>query len=77
MRTCIGFQIDYRLRVVEAYIIEKVQKFNYDGTRDGWDDSWTFSNSLLLTISIMTTIGIFLEILDYWIKIKIEIQYPI
>lgn len=45
------------LKKLEAYIIKSVNNYNYDGTVDGWDDSWTFANALLLTMTIMSTIG--------------------
>ena len=41
--------------------IEKVVTANgevsFDGNNDTWDKSWTFPNSLLFTVTIMTTVG--------------------
>nr|XP_027232956.1 TWiK family of potassium channels protein 7-like [Penaeus vannamei] len=45
------------LKKLESFIISAVQNYNYDGTVMNWDYSWTFPNSLLLTMTIMSTIG--------------------
>lgn len=45
------------LKKMEDFIISAVQNHNYDGTIDGWSDTWTFWSSLLLTMTIMSTIG--------------------
>ncbi|CAL4069767.1 unnamed protein product [Meganyctiphanes norvegica] len=45
------------LKKMEDFIISAVQNHAYDGTIDGWSDTWTFSSALLLTMTIMSTIG--------------------
>nr|XP_053643041.1 TWiK family of potassium channels protein 7-like [Cherax quadricarinatus] len=45
------------LKKLELYIISCVNNYGYDGTVTGWVYSWTFPKALLLTITIMTTIG--------------------
>ncbi|XP_076053851.1 TWiK family of potassium channels protein 7-like [Oratosquilla oratoria] len=45
------------IKDLESFIITMVNDFSYDGTEYNWVWSWTFSNSLLLTMTIMTTIG--------------------
>ncbi|XP_042877148.1 TWiK family of potassium channels protein 7-like [Penaeus japonicus] len=45
------------LKKLESFIISAVQNYKYDGTVMDWDYSWTFPNSLLLTMTIMSTIG--------------------
>ena len=52
-----NFQIFKDLKKMEDFIISAVQNHNYDGTIDGWSDTWTFWSSLLLTMTIMSTIG--------------------
>lgn len=45
---------------LQAYcknLIDAVDNNNYDGTVDGWYWAWNFPNTLLFTLSIMTTIG--------------------
>jgi len=38
-------------------IVDAADNLNYDGEVDTWTRSWTFPNTLLFTITIMTTIG--------------------
>ena len=38
-------------------IVEAASNLNYDGEVETWTRSWTFPNTLLFTITIMTTIG--------------------
>uniref|UniRef100_A0A6A7G7E2 TWiK family of potassium channels protein 7-like n=2 Tax=Hirondellea gigas TaxID=1518452 RepID=A0A6A7G7E2_9CRUS len=38
-------------------IMNAMSNDKYDGTTNGWDWSWTFAKSLLLTMTIITTIG--------------------
>ena len=40
-----------------AQIVSAAANQNYDGEIEGWDWEWTFPNTLLFTITIMTTIG--------------------
>ena len=39
------------------FTLNATTEFQYDGEIEGWEYSWTFSNSLLFTVSIMTMIG--------------------
>lgn len=45
------------MKRLEKFIISSVADYNYDGTLLGWQETWTFAKSLLLTMTIMTTIG--------------------
>ncbi|KAK7085833.1 Ion channel, partial [Halocaridina rubra] len=45
------------LKKLESYIIHYVGEYGYDGTVEGWSYAWTFSNALLLTMTIVSTIG--------------------
>ena len=38
-------------------VVDAAANLNYDGEVDTWSPSWTFPNTLLFTITIMTTIG--------------------
>jgi hypothetical protein len=38
-------------------VVNAIGSHKYDGTINGWDYDWTFENSLLFTITIMSTIG--------------------
>lgn len=49
--------MDDNLREYIRYILDAVEEVKYDGKINGWDESWTFPNALLFTISIMTLIG--------------------
>lgn len=40
-----------------SFVINATVDYGYDGAIEGWDYSWTFPKALLLTITIMTTIG--------------------
>lgn len=40
-----------------AMVVKAVQNHKYDGTVDGWEYDWSLQNSLLFTITIMSTIG--------------------
>ena len=40
-----------------SYIVNATRDFGYDGEILGWDESWTFLNALLFTISIMRVVG--------------------
>ena len=42
---------------METFTLDMVNNYGYDGTKDGWTYNWDFSNALLFTVSIMTTIG--------------------
>jgi hypothetical protein len=42
---------------LKTYIVDVVNTYKYDGSVDDWDYDWTFSKTLLFTITIMTTIG--------------------
>jgi hypothetical protein len=39
------------------YVLTAKEQVSYDGTIDGWDESWNLPNALLFTISIMTVVG--------------------
>ncbi|XP_071520993.1 uncharacterized protein [Panulirus ornatus] len=45
------------LKKLEDFVILSVSKYKYDGTVNGWDYRWTFTKSLLFTMTIMSTIG--------------------
>lgn len=55
-------QVYKDLKKLESFIISAVQNYKYDGTVMDWDYSWTFPNSLLLTMTIMSTIGMSLAV---------------
>jgi hypothetical protein len=38
-------------------IVNAIGNNNYDGTVDGWEYDWSFQNTLLFTITIMSTVG--------------------
>ena len=38
-------------------IVDANSDFGFDGANDTWDKAWTFPNSLLFTVTIMTTVG--------------------
>ena len=38
-------------------MVDAAANLNYDGEVDTWTKAWTFPNTLLFTITIMTTIG--------------------
>ncbi|KAL7648685.1 UNVERIFIED_CONTAM: hypothetical protein RMT77_000592 [Armadillidium vulgare] len=42
---------------MERFILESIENNNYDGTITGWTWDWTFMNSLLLSMTILTTVG--------------------
>ncbi|CAB4062937.1 unnamed protein product [Lepeophtheirus salmonis] len=44
------------LNTLKHFVVEYNSDYGFDGT-DDWDYSWTFANSLLFTITIMSTIG--------------------
>ena len=39
------------------YINKAITETKYDGTIDGWTQSWTTPNAILFTVSIMTVVG--------------------
>ncbi|XP_066975186.1 TWiK family of potassium channels protein 7-like [Macrobrachium rosenbergii] len=45
------------LKRMEDYIIRAVKTTRYDGEVKGWNYAWTIPNSLLFTMTIMSTIG--------------------
>ena len=49
-------QVKTDLETLKNFVIQYNNDFGYDMT-DGWTRSWTFPNSLLFTVTIMTTIG--------------------
>ena len=38
-------------------MVDAAENLNYDGEVDTWTKAWSFPNTLLFTITIMTTIG--------------------
>ncbi|XP_040569993.1 TWiK family of potassium channels protein 7-like [Lepeophtheirus salmonis] len=50
-------KVDGELRDLISMILEGIEGKGYDGEVNGWEKDWTFSKSLLFTISIMTSIG--------------------
>ncbi|XP_050720145.1 TWiK family of potassium channels protein 7-like [Eriocheir sinensis] len=50
-------QVTLDLNRLERFVISSVADYHYDGTVNGWVDAWTFPKSLLLTMTIMSTIG--------------------
>ena len=38
-------------------LVEASNDVGFDGSNDTWDKAWTFPNSLLFTVTIMTTVG--------------------
>lgn len=45
------------LQIYVTNLVDALDNNNYDGTVDGWYWAWNFPNTLLFTLSIMTTIG--------------------
>ena len=45
------------LEIMETLIVDMVNNHGYDGTKGDWAYSWDFTNALLFTVTIMTTIG--------------------
>ncbi|XP_045121726.1 TWiK family of potassium channels protein 7-like [Portunus trituberculatus] len=50
-------RVTLALNGLERHILISVSDYKYDGTEKGWVDSWTVPKSLLLTMTIMSTIG--------------------
>uniref|UniRef100_A0A0P4WJ59 Potassium channel domain-containing protein n=1 Tax=Scylla olivacea TaxID=85551 RepID=A0A0P4WJ59_SCYOL len=50
-------RVTLALNGLERHILISVSNYKYDGTEEGWVDSWTVPKSLLLTMTIMSTIG--------------------
>ena len=51
------FQVEEDLHSITMKIVDAAVNLDYDGEVDTWTYSWTFPNTLLFTITIMTTIG--------------------
>ncbi|XP_054713290.1 TWiK family of potassium channels protein 7-like [Uloborus diversus] len=47
------------LKTLDKFIVNMVRAVQYDGTMDeeSWDREWAFGNSLLFSVTILTTIG--------------------
>ncbi|XP_043246939.1 TWiK family of potassium channels protein 7-like isoform X2 [Amphibalanus amphitrite] len=50
-------KIKGHLEIIESFVIDMVNNYGYDGTKDDWPYEWDFSSALLFTVTIMTTIG--------------------
>lgn len=51
------FKVEGDIHSLIVKIVEAASNLNYDGEVETWTRSWTFPNTLLFTITIMTTIG--------------------
>ncbi|KAF2358156.1 Potassium channel domain [Trinorchestia longiramus] len=52
-----SFYVHKDLQLLEDQIMAAIENNDYDGTVEGWEWSWTFAKSTLLTMTIITTIG--------------------
>ena len=54
-------KVEDDLRMLTSFVINATRDYGYDGQIEGWEYDWTFPKALLFTITIMTTIGTYIN----------------